>query len=83
MTSGGEDRVKKLRWLCRRGMKELDVLLEAFISNNYDQLEQGGYPQLEALLNEQDDEIWSWIQCLTRPDSPAYQKLIETIKHGA
>ena len=30
----------RIRWLCRRGMKELDVLLERFVSQEYDDLDE-------------------------------------------
>ena len=59
---GGEDRVKKLKWLCRRGMKELDLLLEEFIGSNQTALSEGNWPQLESLLQAEDDVLWDWLQ---------------------
>lgn len=57
----GDLRVRKLRWLCRRGMKELDVLLEAFLSEQGEALRSGSWPELERFLQEEDDTLWRWV----------------------
>lgn len=74
-------RMRRLRWLCRRGMKELDVLLEAFLANEEANLRAGDWPELEALLNEEDDRIWHWVQ---HPDRcTGYTELIHAIARRA
>ena len=79
----GEDRIRRLRWLCRRGMKELDVLLEAFLEKNQDSLKAGKWGQLEDFLDQEDDLIWSWLQRLKKPDSMEFVLLIDSIRDGA
>ncbi len=54
----GELRLRKLRWLCRRGMRELDVLLEHFVACNTAALQAGQWPELESLLALEDDRLW-------------------------
>jgi antitoxin CptB len=54
-------RIGRLHWACRRGMKELDVLLEAFLAREHAALLAGAWPQLEYFLQEEDDRIWAWI----------------------
>lgn len=56
------DRVRKLRWRCRRGMKELDILLERFLVNQAGPLGQGRWPALESLLEWEDDVFWDCVQ---------------------
>ena len=75
----GTERIRKLRWLCRRGMKELDILLERFIDINQATLADGSWPQLEALLQTEDDVLWDWFQ--DSSNSP-YQELLEQIRRG-
>ena len=56
------DRVRRLRWLCRRGMKELDVLLDAFLHSEQAALERGEWPDFESLLALEDDVLWDYLQ---------------------
>ena len=76
-----DGRMRKLQWLCRRGMKELDVLLESFLEREQRALRLGAWPELEALLAEEDDRIWDW---LLHPDtSEVYGPLIHAILRRA
>ena len=80
---GGQERVKKLRWKSRRGMKELDVLLEAFFAKHAGLLAKGGWPELEGLLEQEDDVLFDWISGRNLPADPTLLVLINTITHGA
>lgn len=79
----GQDRVKKLRWKSRRGMKELDVLLEAFFAQQADLLASGSWPELEGFLEQEDDVLFDWISGRNLPDDPAVLVLINTITNVA
>lgn len=77
----GDLRLRKLHWLCRRGMKELDVLLEHFIKNQRVALCQDGWPELEGLLAMEDDQLWDLIQIPA--NAPVdYQQVLKQINHG-
>lgn len=69
--------VQALRWRCRRGMRELDVLvgrwLELFHAEASDELKLG----FQALLDCEDDVIWDWM--MGRADPPA--ELAEIVGH--
>ncbi len=75
----GQDRVKRLRWLCRRGMKELDVLLEAFLETQADSLSAGGWPVFEEFLENEDDVLLDWISGKNLPQTPDVLLLINTL----
>lgn len=60
-------------------MKELDVLFEAFFETNQRALAEGGWPQLEALLEQEDDVLYDWISGRNLPDDPQLIELINTI----
>jgi len=49
----------RLRWLCRRGMKELDVLLEGFLADNYDDLDASGQAAFLRLMNLEDPDLYA------------------------
>jgi len=80
--SGGHERLKKLRWQSRRGMKELDMLLEAFIAAQGERLLAGDWPGLEPLLEEEDDVLYDWISGRNLPPDPAMVELIKSITHA-
>ncbi len=78
----GVNRVRKLKWLCRRGMKELDLLLESFLIQNQQGLESGSWPEFEALLRSEDDVFWSWVQNPQHEDAVEYRTILERIQSG-
>ena len=54
------DQKPRLRWACRRGMLELDVLFMPFVEEAYDLLNDKDKATFERLLEEQDPELFSW-----------------------
>lgn len=50
----------RLRWACRRGMLELDVLFMPFVEQAYDQLSDKDKSIFERLLECQDPELFAW-----------------------
>jgi antitoxin CptB len=75
-------RAKRLKWLCRRGMKELDILLENFISGYERELAHGAWPEFERLLQAEDDCIWDWLQTPECPDADGFRQLLTVIRRG-
>lgn len=49
--------LSRLRWRCRRGMRELDVLLERFLEQAYPQASRTEQQAFEELLDLPDPEI--------------------------
>ena len=78
----GEQRLKKLRWKSRRGMKELDVLFEAFFASQSEQIRSGGWPHLESFLEQEDDVLFDWISSRNLPADSATLELIDTLTHA-
>ena len=79
-------RLRQLRWMCRRGMRELDVLLEAFVNKQAGPLAANAWPEFEALLRCEDDRIWDWLQdpaqVLTLPDAKDFGPILLEIRGG-
>jgi antitoxin CptB len=50
----------RLRWACRRGMLELDVLFMPFVEEAYDDLSDKNKAIFERLLEGQDPELFAW-----------------------
>jgi len=50
----------RLKWACRRGMLELDVLFMPFVDEAYDELSLQDQITFERLLTCQDPELFAW-----------------------
>ena len=75
-------RVSRLQWHCRRGMKELDVLLERFLYTHRQPLAEGRWPEFEALLETEDDLLWDWLQNPAAARAASWRSLLEQIRRG-
>jgi len=52
--------LKKLRWRCRRGMRELDQLFEAYLDRRWGEAPAEEREQFLFLLDCEDDRLWRW-----------------------
>jgi antitoxin CptB len=50
----------RLKWACRRGMLELDILFIPFVEEAYDALSLEQQYIFERLLTEQDPDLFAW-----------------------
>lgn len=55
------DRRAKLMWRSRRGIRELDLLLERFLERCFDELSTPQLDAYERLLEHPDQDILEWI----------------------
>ena len=51
----------RVRWRCRRGMLELDIILQRFVDKHYIQLNECELQQFEVLLDLPDNDLWDMI----------------------
>lgn len=58
-TSGFD--IDRLRWQCRRGMLELDTLLEAFLDQQFAALSTAEQQQFQELLTCDDTTLQGWL----------------------
>ncbi len=74
----------RLKMRCNhRGMKEMDIILGKFADAELDALSASELTALEELIEENDQDLLSWV--LGREDPPSFHKaLIERLKafHG-
>lgn len=66
----------KLRWRCRRGMRELDVLLIKFLELRYADLDQANKELFEAVLELQDPDLYAMLTGKLVSDSPEVRSMI-------
>ncbi len=73
----------RLRWLCRRGMKELDVLLARFLEHGYPALDEAGQRGFARLLERQDPEIYALLTGRADTDDPEVDCVVQRIRNDA
>jgi antitoxin CptB len=69
----------KLRWACRRGMLELDVLLAPFVEHGYDALTEPEKHIFERLLSCDDPDLFAWFMGHAQSPDPQLQALVQVI----
>lgn len=71
---------ERLKWRCRRGLLELDIVLERFVEGRYEALDDGQRAAFDALLNTPDTELWDKITGRKDPATPGERALLELLK---
>jgi antitoxin CptB len=69
-----EDRV---RWHCRRGMLELDLVLSKFLDKHYGRLDLEQKAVFKELLDLPDNDLWDLLSGKASIQEPRIQNLIK------
>jgi antitoxin CptB len=72
----------RLRWRCRRGMRELDALLLAFVDRSGASLTTTEMAVFERVLELPDPVLHSYLLRRSDSDDAAIAELIERIRAG-
>lgn len=73
----------RLRWACRRGMLELDVLLGNFLEEVYTSLEEEEQLSFVRLLSENDQDLFMWLTGKESANHLDFVIMIEKIRYHA
>jgi antitoxin CptB len=69
----------RLRWRCRRGMRELDELLTRYLDEQYPGAGPAERAAFLQLLDSPDADLHAFCLRLRQPESPALRDVIERI----
>ena len=73
----------RLRWQCRRGMLELDELLQSYLDQSYADAEANEQNAFRALLKLSDQEIFDYFFGALAPLDPELRNVIQHIRRAA
>ncbi len=73
----------RIRWQCRRGMKELDVILEKFFASDFDDLTEAETEAFVALLTLEDPDLNATMLGKQEPATPAIAHVLKRIRSHA
>ena len=74
---------RRLRWRCRRGMRELDQLLERYLDRRWAQAEPSERAAFERLLDCEDDQLWRWFLSRTIPEDAELDAVVRHVLNAA
>ncbi len=81
---GGTDTdLARLRWSCRRGMRELDLLLLAFLEHGYAAQAQSTRAAFQRLLRRPDPLLLAWLLGRCVPSDPELAHVVAEIRRTA
>ncbi|MCZ6665966.1 MAG: succinate dehydrogenase assembly factor 2 [Gammaproteobacteria bacterium] len=75
----GADPVKRLRWRCRRGMRELDVLLEPYFTRRNATMTPADLQLFERFLDSSDMDLHAWLTRRSTPVDAKFAALVNAI----
>ena len=67
-------------WRCRRGTKEMDLLLQQFVAEHYDHLTPAEQTAFKRLLDQADPDIMDWVMGKAEPPTAEIKGLIAIIR---
>tara|TARA_B110000285_G_scaffold42370_1_gene46892 strand:- start:1461 stop:1709 length:249 start_codon:yes stop_codon:yes gene_type:complete len=66
-------------WHSRRGMLELDLLLVPFAREVFESLSRPDQMLYSELLEEEDQDLFTWLMQRTPPNDPRFESIIRQI----
>jgi len=73
------EHINKLAWRCRRGTKELDVLMQKFLNNYYQSASLELQQAFERMLDMQDPELYDLLVGRQASSDQSVNQVIEYI----
>jgi antitoxin CptB len=70
----------RLRWKCRRGLLELDLVLERFLQEKAAGLDGTSLGLLNELLDYPDNDLWDIVNGRSEDYAPRHKALVEVLR---
>ena len=70
----------RIRWRCRRGMLELDIVLQGFVNKHYMQLDETELKHFDTLLSLPDNDLWDMITSKKKVEDIKLQPVLQLLQ---
>jgi len=70
---------QRIRWACRRGMLELDVLFMPFVEDAFDALSPSQQAVFQRLLEADDPDLFAWFMGHQECKDPELKQMVKLI----
>ena len=71
---------RRLRWKCRRGLLELDLVLERFLDRKAEAFDSETLDLLNELLDYPDNDLWDIVNGRSEEYAPRHRPLVEVLR---
>ncbi len=72
----------RIRWHCRRGLLELDIVLARFLDRHLDRLSPSETEAFKGLLLHSDNDLWDMVSGrLDAPPGSEAARVLELLRH--
>ena len=72
----------RLTWHCRRGMLELDLILQKFLKEGLEQLNAQEIKSFDLLLETIDPQLFAWLMGHEVPQDEELAKIVAIIRNN-
>jgi antitoxin CptB len=72
--------LRRLRWRCRRGLLENDLILARFLDQRGNAITESELIGLDRLLDLSDNELWDLLSGRQEAEDAAMRPLLETLR---
>jgi antitoxin CptB len=72
-----DEEINRMRWASRRGMLELDLVLEPFVAARYGALDECDRRRFQRLMTCEDQDLYAWF---LRREQPADEELAAIVR---
>ncbi len=73
------EEINRMRWAARRGMLELDLVLEPFVTARYAQLSVTDRHTFQRLMVCEDQDLFAWFMQRSQPDDEGLAGIVGQI----
>jgi antitoxin CptB len=74
-----EAELRRLRWRCRRGMRELDQLMLRYLDGRWPSASDAERGVFLRLLDTEDDKLWRWFMGRETPQDAELETIVRDI----
>lgn len=75
--------ISRLRWLCRRGMKELDLTMSGYLENHYAKATEAEKNGFKTLLEMPDPDLYALLLGRQASANDAIQRVTRSIRSNS
>ena len=73
---------ERVKWHCRRGLLELDLILKGFLERHYDGLDETGRRVFGEMLGAADNDLLDWALGRSEPADRRFDPLVSLLREG-
>lgn len=71
--------INRMRWASRRGMLELDLVLEPFVANRYAELDERDRQRFQQLMTCEDQDLFAWFMGREKPENQELEAIVSKV----